>query len=716
MSVNYTPHAVDVPITDMDDAEDDIIFQEQTRSANGNTGDDFLSSLDYEDQMNSQQDNRPFQKLRSFFFRDSHRSNQYEMLQRDRNADSFEITDEEVTPNESDEAIEPPINARDYRIKLLEKQIRNRTILGVFLILGVAIFTLLAFKNDSYADLFRSRNKQILSNSTHNFYPTTIVVSLDGFHPHYINSEDTPTLHNLMVHEYGAPYMTPSFPSSTFPNHWTLVTGLYPSEHGIVGNTFFDPKLNKPFVNTNPKFGALDPEFWQGGDPIWKTASNQGVKPAVHMWPGSEVPTIGPKDDFDRYNGSELLSSKIDRVMGWIDRDIDTRPELILTYVPTIDQFGHKYGISGSNLTGALTYVDNFVDLMQKEISARNLAHIVNLIIVSDHGMAPTSNERLLYLDDLIDLNRIEHIDGWPLFGLRPKETESVDGIYKEINDKLATLDPKLASNYHLYKVEDLPKEWQFGGKLNAHMYNYRLAPIWLIPDVGYSVTTHKQMKDNGGDYKPKGVHGYNNTHLLMRALFLGTGPYFKQRLDKGGKVLPFANTEVYNIICESLNISPSPNNGSHTGSIMKQTLPSSWEDGLIFPDLDYHVEHIVKSNATYDLLWRKNHDQIEQPAANTNNDPLKSMIEEESTISSLTTAALPKPTDFETHTEVKTPAPTPAPISVTTATATATTTTKVHENFGEIVEDVLHGVQDGIEELGNVIQDGWNNLFGGGS
>ena len=110
--------------------------------------------------------------------------------------------------------------------------------------------------------------------------------------------------------------------------------------------------------------------------------------------------------------------------MGWIDREsIETRPELILTYVPTIDQFGHKYGISGQNLTEALTYVDNFIDLMQQEIHKRNLDEIVNMIIVSDHGMAPTSNDRLLYLDDLVDLDKIEHIDGWPLFGLRPKGT-----------------------------------------------------------------------------------------------------------------------------------------------------------------------------------------------------------------------------------------------------------------------------------------------------
>ncbi|EGW35574.1 putative nucleotide pyrophosphatase precursor [Spathaspora passalidarum NRRL Y-27907] len=680
---NQTPHPVDVPITDMDDPEDDIIFPDSSQPIiNTDQEDTFLDSLDYE--VDPKENKSMFTKFKALFTRssDSNRSNYYEMVS-SRNDDSFEL-DTDNDPSTPDSDNEEPINIRDYRVKLLENKLKTRTVVGVVLLMMIMATTLFLFKSTRGGDtiIYSGSGKRLLSNSTHDFYPTTIVISLDGFHPHYINAKDTPTMHNILVDEYGPPYMTPSFPSSTFPNHWTLVTGLYPSEHGIVGNTFFDPKLNKPFVNTNPKMGGLDPDFWRGGEPIWNTAERQNLTTAVHMWPGSEVPDgVGPKGEFDRYNGSELLVSKVDRVMEWIDKEIDSRPELILTYVPTIDQYGHKFGISGSNLTDALTYVDNFIDLMQRELHARNLDNIANMIIVSDHGMAQTSNERLLYLDDLIDLSKIDHIDGWPLFGLRPHD--SADEIYNELTANLAKQGDNVTSNYHVYKVEDLPKEWQFGGQLEDHRFNYRLAPIWIIPEVGYSVTTHQQMKDYGNEYKPRGVHGYNNTHLLMRAIFLGSGPYFRSIRPESGKVKPFANTEVYNLICDSLNIIPSPNNGTNPRHVMQNSLPHDWSDDLIFPDLPYDVDHIVGNNATYDLLWRKNHKGT--VPVSTNDHPLESMKSEESTISSLTTADLPKPSDFETTTG----------------------------GLSNIVGHVLDDIEDGIEYVGEKVDDLLDGIFG---
>lgn len=690
MSINYNaqPHAVDVPVTDMDDPEDDIIFAEQASTQQNRTRSSFLDNLDFENNNARSESGGILNKFRSFFESRLRQDDDYEMVLR------FDVD----STNESDDLDnQPPIDIRERRLQLLEKQVKNRTVVGSIFLLTVGILTFVLFFNKNSVTLLLNTgpSRKIYSNSTHEFHQTTILISLDGFHPHYINPLDTPTMHNIMKNDYGAPYMTPSFPSLTFPNHWTLITGLYPSEHGIVGNTFYDPELKKQFINTNPKVGGLDPDFWRGGEPIWKTAKRQNVRSAVHMWPGSEVPHIGPTDDFDRYNGSELLSSKVDRVMGWIDREsIDTRPELILTYVPTIDQFGHKYGISGQNLTEALTYVDNFIDLMQQEIHKRNLDEIVNMIIVSDHGMAPTSNDRLLYLDDLVDLDKIEHIDGWPLFGLRPKG--NINDFYTELSDNFDKLDSKVTSHYHIYKVEDIPPEFQFGGEITAHKYNYRLAPIWILPDVGYSITTHKQMEDNGFQYKPKGVHGYNNTHLLMRAIFLGTGPYFR---NKNLKVEPFANTEVYNLICDTLDIVPAPNNGSLPHEIWSQKLPDEWKDDLTFPNLPFQVEHIVRTNATYDLLWRKGGEAKIDPApAPTNKHPVESMKSEESTITSLETESLPKPSDF---------------ISSSTGTTMETlTTTKAHEGFGEIIGDIIGGIGDGFDAIGGVVHGFIDDIF----
>lgn len=627
MSVEYgKPHAADVPITDLDDPEDDVLFGERG-------GTEFIDSMDYESSMPA----GLFSKIRSYFNSSPALYNRAEGS----GSDFFDLSDDE----------RPEFDIRDYRIKRLNQKL-NKTIL-VFAVVLVFLMGVVFLRRGAKEPPIEALT---LSNSTHEFKPTTIMISLDGFHPHYVSPKNTPELHSMMMNDYGAPYMVPSFPLSTFPNHWTLITGLYPSEHGIVGNTFYDPKLKKQFINTDPKFG-LNPEFWKGGEPLWETAQRHGLRLAVHMWPGSEVPNIGEHLEVDRYNGSELLSSKVDRVMGWLDRDFKSRPELILTYVPTIDQYGHKFGISGSNLTEALRYVDDFVALMGTELKRRNLSDVVNLIVVSDHGMAPTSNDRLLFLDDLVDLNKIEHIDGWPLFGLRPKKEFTVDEIMAEIKANFSKLDVTTKKSFTPYLVEDIPPEWNFGGNLTAHRFNYRLAPIWIIPSVGYAITTHMQHAEKNYDYTPRGVHGYNNTELLMRAIFMGRGPYFTQKLAETKKIKPFANTEVYNMVCESLGITPAPNNGSDTAAAIfalspAQALPSDWRDELLYPDLPFEVDHVVK-DATYDLLWRKPVDKTKPTTVlvSTNKHPYESLISEESVLLSIS-VSLPRPSDFTSSPE----------------------------------------------------------------
>ncbi|KAI5955065.1 hypothetical protein KGF54_001626 [Candida jiufengensis] len=686
MSINYNaPHAVDVPITDMDDPEDDIIFSEQEPNhQNNNEIHEFFDPL--EDTESKKPENL-INKLKSLLNgTKSKRTNQYEMVSN--LEDPRYYAQDEI--DELDE--EAPIDLKDYRLKLLERKVRNRTIFGGLILLAIVVTTIILFSKKNltnFTSQSTNKSKTIYSNSTHEFYKTTIVVSLDGFHPHYINPHDTPTLHNMLIEDFGAPYMIPSFPSSTFPNHWTLVTGLYPSEHGIVGNTFWDPQLNKQFINTNPEVGGLDPDFWKGGEPIWQTAAKQNLKSAVHMWPGSEVPGVGPEHDFDRFNGSELLSLKVDRVMGWLDRDIESRPELILTYVPTVDEYGHKCGISGVELTQSLTYVDNFIQLMRQELENRNLQNIVNLVVVSDHGMAPTANDRLVYLDDLVDLKKIEHIDGWPLIGLRPKSDENVDDIINEINNNINKLDSNLSKNYNIYKMENIPKKFKYGGELNNHKYNYRLAPIWIFPDVGYAITTHEQMDKMGNVYKPKGVHGFDNSHLLMRAIFLASGPYFNENF-KSQKIKPFPNINIYNLICDSLDLIPAPNNGTSFNLVYNEKLPETWQDKLTFPNLPFDVEHIVRNNATYDQLWRQ---RLKVDPVGVNSDAGNSLSEQQKTSSS-ESQSLPRPSDFiptTTSENLITSEPTP-------------TTTRVHEGFGEILGDIIDGIEDGVEAIGDVL------------
>lgn len=701
MSVDYgRPHRADVPVVDLDEDENDV-FPQDTNEVSSNND---LNALDYE----HRQQQLFLDRLRNYFNPWKSSSLSYEMVSSRSDMDFFNLSDsEEASSNDDD--------LRSYKIKRLNQSVR-RVIIGFicFLFVLYVVFAIHLKKKKASVDAVFS--KRILSNSTHSFHPTTIMISLDGFHPHYVSPQNTPELHLMMLNDYGAPYMIPSFPSSTFPNHWTLVTGLYPSEHGIVGNTFYDPLLQLQFINTNPKFG-MNPQFWKGSEPLWATAEKHKINSAVHMWPGSEVSKTGqPRPlEFDSFNGTELLSSKIDRVLGWLDRDdIKKRPELILTYVPTIDQFGHKFGISGKNLTDAVRYVDDFIALLNRELGRRNLTDIVNLVIVSDHGMAPTSNERLLFLDDIVDLTKIEHIDGWPLFGLRPKPEFSVDDIAHEIQESFDSMDDEQKKSYNMYRLEDMPAEWNFGGNTTHHRYDYRLAPLWIIPKVGYSITTHKQFEENGKQYKPRGVHGYNNTEVLMRAMFLAKGPYFKQKLpEEQKKVLPFANTNVYNLICDSLDLSPAPNNGTTADSpefvlSAAKLLPKDWNDPLSYPDVPFEIDHIV-DGATYDLLWRKPGGRIHPTTVrvSTNTDPLKSISSEESSLSSIDSMLLPKPSDFSQDSSPTSPA-------TDEDDSEESTGPEDPEADGDDKEDKKPGEKEGhgktfndvFEDVGNLVND----------
>lgn len=496
-----------------------------------------------------------------------------------------------------------PIRRRRHNRPFLQK-------LHLFLFVGFVLLGLVLFSNivggqandhkssnsnhkDGQSKITRPQvEKPVLSNGTHGFYPTTLVVSLDGFHPHYVNQELTPNLHTLFTQHSAFPYMTPSFPSSTFPNHWTLVTGLYPANHGIVGNTFYDPELEMRFVNTDPA-QSLDPRFW-GGEPIWKTARLQGVSTAVHMWPGSEVHW---KQDFnkpmhvDAFNGTELLENKRDRVFQWLDAaDLKDRPELILTYVPDVDTFGHQYGISGPEIRQVLTRVDNLIGEFLEGIQQRNLQEIVNFVVVSDHGMAPTSKERLIYMEDIVNLSKIEHIDGWPLAGLRPFDPADLDGLYNELVSKVPPFKP-----YQVFRSGNMPKEWHFGSA--KYKYADRIADLWIVPKVGWSLTTRADLEKTNGEYRPFGVHGYNNSETLMRALFLASGPSFKDQVYQ-----PIANVDLYNILCYTLGLTPANNDGAPYTQALSP-LPKNWVDNAAYPGVDFHTE-ILKVNSTYDELF----------------------------------------------------------------------------------------------------------------
>ncbi|KAF8246087.1 Phosphodiest-domain-containing protein [Wilcoxina mikolae CBS 423.85] len=438
--------------------------------------------------------------------------------------------------------------------------------------LGMTIFGSLALSRDRRA----SAPPLVYSNGTHPYTKTTLLISLDGFRSDFLNRNLTPTLDSFVNSGVSPLYMTPSFPSVTFPNHWTLVTGLHPESHGVVGNSFWDPDLKREFYYTDPA-RSLQHEWW-GGEPIWKTVEQQGGTAAVHMWPGSEARGCGAQH-VDHFNASEVLPRKVARILEWLDLPARERPMFIAAYVPDVDESGHKFGPNTTETNDVIRSVDSMLHDLFMGLEHRNLTDIVNIVIVSDHGMASTDKSRLIYLEDLVDTSLVEHTDGWPLYGLRPYPQHNLTDIYNSILSH-----HKSDSHWSVYLRDvNMPARYHFSA-------NPRIAPLWIVPEAGWTIVTKKEFPPGTkGEYHPRGLHGFDNLHPLMRSIFVARGPAFQHLhgvgkewlgLDrhsgaidksktkgpvKSGRVQVFQNTEVYRLVCDSLGLKAQPSNSTMT-------------------------------------------------------------------------------------------------------------------------------------------------------
>jgi predicted AlkP superfamily pyrophosphatase or phosphodiesterase len=249
------------------------------------------------------------------------------------------------------------------------------------------------------------------------------------------------------------------------------------------------------------------------------------------MWPGSEAHISHIEPTFlDKYNGSERLPLKVERVLEFLDlpgpldpgaKAEQTRPQLIAAYVPNVDGDGHKYGPNSTEIRQTIRNADAMLGSLLQGLEQRNLTEIVNVVVVSDHGMATTDVERLIQLEDLVNPDDLEHIDGWPLYGLRPKNANDLGRLHRELIEKA-----KGNPNFDVYlRDKDMPERYHFSK-------NERIAPLWIVPKTGWAIVDKAEFnvaegKKNGDIYHPRGLHGYDFEHPLMRAIFVARGPAF---------------------------------------------------------------------------------------------------------------------------------------------------------------------------------------------
>ncbi|XP_060581540.1 uncharacterized protein LOC132738125 isoform X2 [Ruditapes philippinarum] len=375
-----------------------------------------------------------------------------------------------------------------------------------------------------------------------------VLVSLDGFQAEYLLRNLTPTIEKLRDCGVHTPYMRAVYPTLTFPNHYTIVTGLYPESHGIVGNSMYDPHLNQSFsISSEEKFNSA----WWGGEPLWVTAKKQGKRTASYFWVGSEMNISGVQPDIWKpYDGKIPYEDRVDTVLDWIDLPDGERPDFITLYFDEPDHVGHGSGPNSEQVNSMLSRVDGIIGRLMNGLLARQKDHCVNLIVLADHGMAETSCERQVvlskYLDGVDDMLIYSGTTGH----INPRFRKVSRNVYENENvtQTKDIIDSLKCKNSHLniFSRSSLPARHHYAN-------NDRIGEVVLDIEQSWLVYPTKR---NGC---LKGNHGYDNIYKSMHALFLAHGPGFKQNLA----VEAFENIELYNLMAELLSIKPAPNNGT---------------------------------------------------------------------------------------------------------------------------------------------------------
>ncbi|MBA3260458.1 MAG: alkaline phosphatase family protein [Gemmatimonadales bacterium] len=367
-----------------------------------------------------------------------------------------------------------------------------------------------------------------------------ILVSLDGFRSDYLDRGVTPTLTRLAREGARAEAMVPVFPTKTFPNHYTIVTGRWPANHGIVGNEFTAPELGARFGMAD-RGAVRDARFW-GAEPIWVTAERQGVRTAPLFWPGSEAAVGGVRPSYALPYDHDLPdSARVRQVLQWLDRPPPKRPAFLTLYTSVVDAAGHDFGPDAPETRVAIAQADSMVGLLAAGLAARGLEDKVNLVIVSDHGMTATAPDRVIELDTYLDRSAFEVDAISPVLMAHPRPGLE-DSVYRSL---------RAAPHLTVYRRADLPARYHLAG-------SPRVAPIVALADEGWVIRRRPLPGEEPWEVG-YGDHGYDDSLASMRAIFVARGPGFRR-----GLVVPrFRNIHVYPLLAELLGLRPAETDGS---------------------------------------------------------------------------------------------------------------------------------------------------------
>lgn len=388
-----------------------------------------------------------------------------------------------------------------------------------------------------------------------------LLISIDGFRHDYRERAATPNLDRLVGEGVVADGLVHVFPTKTFTTHYSIVTGLYAENHGVVANSMWDPARERSFSLRN-RDAVMDP-VWYGGEPIWRTAERQGLISGTFFWPGSEAPIGGRHATYWKpYSTRVPHQERIDQILAWLDLPAAERPDFMTLYFSRVDSLGHGFGPDAPEVAAAVTELDAELGLLLEGLDARGLLGRMHILVVSDHGMSDIDPERYIYLDDYLQMSGV-HVSDWgPAAHIWAGELDA-DAIVKALTG--------VHRRMRVWKKAETPAHYRFSD-------HPRIADVIVEADHGWMLSTRAHMAGRMGP-PTRGMHGWDPQHHEMQGIFIGHGPGFRS----GTSLTRVESVHFHALMAHLLDIEPAPNDGSLAAfaDVLTTELPTALKAGV---------------------------------------------------------------------------------------------------------------------------------------
>ena len=358
-----------------------------------------------------------------------------------------------------------------------------------------------------------------------------LLISMDGFRSDYLDITDTPNFDKMAKNGIRSDGLKPVFISKTFPNHYSIATGMYAESHGVIANSFFASDLDK-YYSIRDRKSVENGDFY-GGEPIWVTAEKQGVKTASYFWVGTEAAIAGVHPSiWKRYDQKVPFEDRIDSVMTWFSLPISHRPRLIMLYFHEPDWTGHEYGPSSDENVDQIQRMDDIMGTIIEKAEKLSIADNLNVLVVSDHGMTEVHPEQIIDLSAYTDLSDVTTAGAGPTVFLSSDSRKRLTTVYNDLQQ---------LPNAQVYWKRDIPERWHYRD-------HERIPEVLIVAEEGWTL-----MPMGHGPGMPRGTHGYDNDLSSMQAIFVADGPAFKSGYSR--KV--FENIHIYPLLAHILDLEP---------------------------------------------------------------------------------------------------------------------------------------------------------------